>query len=89
MESDATIRPDVEKLKLWWCGLMHESVTWPRNGHYHCRTCGRNYAIPWARPEAIRVRVQAPFSPLEFHPKTGGIRVWMQSLRRTRLNASR
>jgi len=26
-----------------WCGVMHESLTWPVHGHYECRTCGRRY----------------------------------------------
>jgi hypothetical protein len=30
-------------IKTVWCGLMHESLTWPVHGHYVCRTCGRRY----------------------------------------------
>lgn len=30
-----------------WCGLMHDQVTWPVNGRYRCRTCGREYAVRW------------------------------------------
>ena len=89
MERDVANRPDVERLKLWWCSLMHDSLTWPRNGRYHCRTCGRVYSIPWARPEAARARVPSQPAPVPFHPRTGGIRVWLQSFRRIRLHASR
>ena len=47
---------DIERFLVWWCVSMHDSVTWPRNGVYKCRTCGRHYAVPWAREE----RVSAP-----------------------------
>jgi hypothetical protein len=31
-----------------WCTVMHDSVSWPFHGEYHCRTCGRTYPVPWA-----------------------------------------
>src|SRR5581483_2119642 len=36
-----------QKIAEVWCGLMHESVMWPTHGHYQCRTCGREYSVPW------------------------------------------
>ena len=30
-----------------WCRLMHESVSRPIHGHYHCWTCMRQYEVPW------------------------------------------
>ena len=30
-----------------WCRAMHEPVTWPIYGHYHCRRCHRTYVVPW------------------------------------------
>jgi hypothetical protein len=34
-----------------WCTLMHEQPMWPIHGRYECRTCGRQYPVPWAEPE--------------------------------------
>ena len=31
----------------FWCKTMHSSPMWPSHGHYRCRTCGREYAVPW------------------------------------------
>jgi len=30
-----------------WCKTMHDSPMWPSHGHYQCRTCGREYPVPW------------------------------------------
>ena len=30
-----------------WCKAMHRSLMWPSHGHYQCRTCGREYPVPW------------------------------------------
>ena len=30
-----------------WCTLMHNSPMWPIHGHYECRVCGRQHAVPW------------------------------------------
>lgn len=35
------------KLAGLWCNLMHNEVSWPIHGHYHCRTCHRTYSAPW------------------------------------------
>jgi hypothetical protein len=31
-----------------WCRLIHGSPMWPIHGHYRCRICMRQYAVPWA-----------------------------------------
>lgn len=31
-----------------WCRLIHGAPMWPIHGHYQCRTCMRQYAVPWA-----------------------------------------
>jgi hypothetical protein len=31
----------------FWCRTMHSSPMWPSHGHYQCRTCGREYPVPW------------------------------------------
>ena len=36
------------RLGVLWCRLMHDSTMWPIHGSYRCRTCARNYAVPWA-----------------------------------------
>jgi len=30
-----------------WCRTLHTSPMWPSHGHYQCRTCGREYLVPW------------------------------------------
>jgi hypothetical protein len=30
-----------------WCRTMHDGVTWPVRGRYHCRRCGRTYQVPF------------------------------------------
>ena len=30
-----------------WCRTMHRSPMWPAHGQYQCRTCGREYPVPW------------------------------------------
>ncbi len=30
-----------------WCRMLHSSPMWPAHGHYQCRTCGREYPVPW------------------------------------------
>lgn len=32
-----------------WCQLVHNAATWPIHGHYRCRTCRRQYPVPWAQ----------------------------------------
>ena len=36
-----------EKVGALWCGMMHDSPSWPIHGKYYCRTCGRLYHVPW------------------------------------------
>jgi hypothetical protein len=38
-----------------WCKAMHESLMWPSHGHYECRTCGREYPVPWERDVTKRL----------------------------------
>lgn len=37
-----------------WCRAMHDDISWPRNGHYHCHSCGRIYRVPWEQPLVYR-----------------------------------
>jgi hypothetical protein len=37
----------IERLGDLWCKYMHTAMTWPIHGHYLCRTCHREYAVPW------------------------------------------
>ena len=36
-----------ERLGTRWCRMMHDAPMWPMGGHYRCRACGRNFAVPW------------------------------------------
>ena len=45
-----------DKIESMWCRLMHDSVSWPIHGHYHCWTCMRKYEVPWtAEPQKTPV----------------------------------
>jgi hypothetical protein len=35
-----------------WCSLMHDAPMWPIHGRYQCRTCGRQYPVPWAESKS-------------------------------------
>ena len=35
------------RLAAFWCKTMHRSPLWPSHGHYRCRTCFREYPVPW------------------------------------------
>ena len=56
----------LERWKSLWCGMMHDSLTWPRNGHYRCLKCGRTYLIPWA--QAHRPLLSA-LTPVKLSPQ--------------------
>ena len=30
-----------------WCRLMHDKISWPVHGVYHCLTCGRVHEVTW------------------------------------------
>ena len=67
------VRAEIEKLLVFWCVKMHRSLTWPRDGWYRCRVCGRCYAVPWEEGDrmteyarkhaATRAQSQANQSP--------------------------
>ena len=42
------------KLGSLWCVVMHDSPTWPIHGEYRCRTCGRQFPVPWAAEISMR-----------------------------------
>jgi len=47
------LRPNVfERLRTRWCRMMHDAPMWPIRGHYRCRSCGRNFAVPWTTESA-------------------------------------
>jgi hypothetical protein len=53
-----------------WCSFLHDSPMWPIRDHYECRTCGRQYRVPWGEPErtgAPRTR-QTPLPSLGSAP---------------------
>src|SRR4051812_3107661 len=41
-------KQNIGKLGTLWCNLMHDAPMWPIHGQYECRTCGRQYAVPWS-----------------------------------------
>ena len=48
-------RPNVfARLGIRWCRMMHDAPMWPIRGHYLCRSCGRNFQIPWATEPASK-----------------------------------
>ena len=50
-----------EKLGRLWCAFAHNSVMWPINGHYRCRTCLRLYPVSWEqRAVPLRAAVTVP-----------------------------
>jgi len=57
-----------ESIGLLWCQLMHNSVSWPIHGQYHCQTCGRHYRVPWSGSNPASViggkRLPRPVSAL-------------------------
>jgi hypothetical protein len=54
-----------DKIGILWCRLIHNSVSWPIHGHYHCWTCMRQYEVPWAaEPQRTPViALRSPASP--------------------------
>jgi hypothetical protein len=41
-----------ENIGRLWCRLIHDAPMWPIHGHYQCRTCNRQYSVPWAETAA-------------------------------------
>ncbi len=42
----------IGQIETLWCMSMHRNVLWPFRGHYHCRTCFREYPVLFENPEA-------------------------------------
>jgi hypothetical protein len=38
----------LKRIRNLWCEMLHHDRTWPINGQYKCRSCGRLYLVPWA-----------------------------------------
>ena len=61
----------MDKIGRMWCRLMHDSVSWPIHGQYHCWTCMRQYDVPWtAEPQktpvmTIRTAASRPVSQFQ------------------------
>ena len=53
------VRAEIERLLVLWCVTMHNSVTWPKNGWYRCRKCGRCYAVPWDEGDRLQAYASA------------------------------
>jgi hypothetical protein len=54
------MRNDLERFLVFWCRTMHDSITWPRDGCYRCRSCGRVFPVPWAAQERVHVARASP-----------------------------
>ena len=52
------------KLGALWCVVMHDSPMWPIHGGYRCRTCGRQFPVPWAAATAVVETNNPPASGL-------------------------
>lgn len=55
-----TVSTLISKVGDVWCELMHDDITWPVDGHYHCKICLREYPVQWSGSEAPQA--QAPVS---------------------------
>lgn len=54
----------LDQLGRAWCYYMHEEITWPVNGHYRCRSCLREWPVPWESPAQVPSRaVEAVDAP--------------------------
>jgi hypothetical protein len=48
----------LERLRIRWCRMMHDSPMWPIRGQYRCRSCGRSFLVPWvSEPVAEPVQI--------------------------------
>lgn len=57
-----SLREEIDRLLVLWCQTMHDNITWPRRGHYQCKSCGRTYAVPWEKQG--RSLTPAPVVPI-------------------------
>lgn len=48
-----------KRLAELWCEVVHDAPTWPIHGHYHCRTCGREYLVTWEQTAGVHLLKQA------------------------------
>jgi hypothetical protein len=51
----------------FWCRLMHDSPMWPIHGQYRCRTCKRQFPVPWeesVRSAAVSLGSQLIVAPV-------------------------
>jgi len=62
MSEQRELRPSLaETLGVLWCRLRHDAAMWPIHESYRCRTCGRNYRVPWAgehKVQAVRLSIR-------------------------------
>ena len=61
----------IETIGTLWCRLMHDAPTWPIHRHYRCRTCQRQYLVPWAETSAselVSAHSAPSFSLSRLHP---------------------
>jgi len=59
LQLERDVRVDLEKFLVFWCSVMHDDITWPRNGRYRCLCCGRTYPVPWTDQEPSRAQIPA------------------------------
>ena len=55
-----------------WCRTMHDSSMWPSHGHYQCRTCGREYPVPWELGETKTLSRQRDDKLVDSGTRFGG-----------------
>ena len=50
----------MDQIEEFWCTSMHQDVMWPFRGHYQCRTCLREYPVPFeaSAPRTVERREQ-------------------------------
>lgn len=41
----------MERLGYFWCRHTHSAAMWPIHGHYQCRICLRQFAVPYQTQE--------------------------------------
>lgn len=64
-----SLREGIGRLRVKWCRTMHGDITWPHHGHYRCKSCGREYAVPWGPESRWTSAPVIPITRLE-HART-------------------